>query len=90
MAEKRNFLICYDITDPKRWRKVHRILSDQAMAVQYSVFEAELSNTQLQALTQKLQKCLHGEEDKLTIYRLFKVNPKTELAATTDDELLYI
>jgi CRISPR-associated endonuclease Cas2 len=90
MAEKRKFLICYDITAPKRWRKVHNLLSATAMPVQYSVFEAELSNAELAQLQAQLQSCLKTDADKLTIYRLFKTNAKIDLALAADDELLYI
>ncbi len=33
MAEKRKFLICYDIVDQKRLRNVHKLLSDWAISV---------------------------------------------------------
>lgn len=90
MAEKRKFLICYDIVNDKRLRKVHRLLSALALSVQYSVFEAELSNEQLERLKEKLLPCIDSDADKLTIYRLFKVNAKIDLALATDDELLFI
>ena len=60
------------------------------MAVQYSVFEAELSNKELDELTAKLMPCINTETDKLTIYRLFKTNPKINLAVHNDDDLIYI
>lgn len=90
MAEKRKFLICYDIVDDKRLRKVHQLLSNIAMSVQYSIFEAELSNLQLEELKEKLMPCINAEVDKVTIYRLFKSNAKIDLAVHDDDELLFI
>ena len=90
MAEKRKFLICYDIVNPKRLRKTHKLLSSLAQSVQYSVFEAELNNDQLEQLKEQLRPCLDPEEDKLTIYRLFKANAKIDLAFATDDDLLFI
>lgn len=90
MAEKRKFLICYDIVDDKRLRRVHQLLSNNAMAVQYSVFEAELSNTELNDLTERLMPCIDTNTDKVTIYRLFKTNAKINLAVHNDDELIYI
>ncbi len=89
MAEKRKFLICYDIVDEKRLRKVHNVFSTLAMSVQYSVFEAELSNVQLEQLKEKLQPYLKSDADKLTIYRLFKANAKIDLAIAADDEVLF-
>lgn len=90
MAEKRRFLICYDVVDNKRLRRVHRLLSDIAQSVQYSVFEAELSNVELQKLQEKLIPCIDTSVDKITIYRLFKANAKINLAVHDDDELIYI
>ncbi|MDP1547209.1 MAG: CRISPR-associated endonuclease Cas2 [Anaerolineales bacterium] len=90
MSEKRKFLICYDIVDQRRLRKVHQLLSASAMSVQYSVFEAELSNVQLEQLKEKLLPCIKSDVDKLTIYRLFKTNAKLDLAMVADDELLFI
>jgi CRISPR-associated protein Cas2 len=90
MAEKRKFLICYDIVDEKRLRKVHKLLSAFAMSVQYSVFEAELSNEQLEQLQEKLLLCIKSDADKLTIYRLFKTKAKIDLAIAYDDEMIFV
>ena len=90
MAEKHKFLICYDIVDDKRLRRVHQLLSNTAMPIQYSVFEAELSNKELDELIAKLMPCIDTDMDKLSIYRLFKVNAKIDLAIHADDELIYI
>ena len=90
MAEKRKFLICYDIVDDKRLRRVHQLLSNIAMAVQYSVFEAELSNAELECLKEKLIQSIDRDSDKISIYRLFKKNAKIDLAVHNDDELIYI
>lgn len=40
MTERRAWLIGYDITSPKRLRRVHRFLCARAFAVQYSLFIA--------------------------------------------------
>lgn len=47
----RDYVICYDIRCPKRLGQIHRILKQQAMALQYSVF---LFNGTLQ----QLENCL--------------------------------
>lgn len=90
MAENRKFLICYDIVDDKRLRRVHQLLSNHAMAVQYSIFEAELSNSELDSLKEKILSCINTKQDKVTIYRLFKTNAKTQLAKTAPDDFIYI
>src|SRR2546425_11381608 len=37
-TEQRNWLIAYDIADPRRLARVHRYLKRHAIPVQYSVF----------------------------------------------------
>ena len=52
-----DYIICYDVCDPKRLGRIHRALTRQAMALQYSVFL--FSGTPL-----GLQRCL-GELESL-------------------------
>ena len=35
---RRSYLVCYDVRDPKRLRKVHRVMKAYGEAWQYSVF----------------------------------------------------
>lgn len=51
-----HYIICYDIADCKRLRRVHSVVSDVAMPVQLSVFEAEMAETELTKLIQSLSK----------------------------------
>jgi CRISPR-associated protein Cas2 len=37
-SEKRSWLVCYDIRDPRRLGRVHRYLKRHALPVQYSAF----------------------------------------------------
>ncbi len=39
----REFIISYDIADPKRLSRIHRMLKRLAMPLQYSVFYARMS-----------------------------------------------
>ena len=52
--------------------------------------DENLNHIQRRQLDGVLRPCLDPEEDKLTIYRLFKANAKIDLAFATDDELLFI
>lgn len=67
MAEHRNYyLICYDIRDPKRWRKVHKLLKGYGETLQYSIFRCRLSQRQREQLRWKLEEIL-AQEDSLLI-----------------------
>jgi CRISPR-associated protein Cas2 len=61
-------LICYDILDPKRLRKVERIVSDVAQRLQDSLYEGEFDGAQLQALQQKLNRAIHRHQDSVRYY----------------------
>ena len=62
------YLIAYDIACPKRLRKVHRHLSSQALAVQYSVFLAQISRPDLEGLLFSMGPLISDREDDVRIY----------------------
>ncbi|PCH54251.1 MAG: CRISPR-associated endonuclease Cas2 [Flavobacteriaceae bacterium] len=62
------WLITYDIANPKRWRKVFRLLKSYGFSVQLSVFECRLSAAQQKKLWQDLEKLVHPLEDCVNAY----------------------
>jgi CRISPR-associated protein Cas2 len=67
MAESKNFyLICYDIRDPKRWRKVFQLLKGYGESLQYSIFRCRLSQREREKLRWELESFL-DQEDSLLI-----------------------
>jgi CRISPR-associated protein Cas2 len=53
MSNERLFIVTYDISDPKRWRRVFRIMKGYGEWLQLSVFQCRLSarrRAELQAL----------------------------------------
>lgn len=70
VKRKRNWLICYDIADPRRLGRVHRLVSRQAMQVQYSIYLYHGSASDLQDLMSELRKRIHPREDDIRIYTL--------------------
>ena len=63
------YLVSYDIRDPSRYRRGHKLIKGYGEAVQYSVFRCRLSRRQLAALRWELAKIL-DEEDSLLIVGL--------------------
>lgn len=67
MAETKNwYMICYDIRDPKRWRKVHQLLKGYGETLQYSIFRCRLTQRDREKLRWELEKIL-TQEDSLLI-----------------------
>lgn len=62
-------LICYDVRDPKRYRKLYKIVRSYARPVQYSIFRARLDDRQIEQLRWELSEVL-DEEDRLLIVDL--------------------
>ncbi len=70
MAEGRFwYMVCYDIRDPKRWRRCFALLKGYGEGLQYSVFRCRLTKRQLERMRWELEKELDAE-DSLLIARL--------------------
>ena len=63
MAEERFwYLICYDIREPKRWRRVYKLLKGYGKSLQYSIFQCRMSRRQLERMRWELEKELAAED----------------------------
>jgi len=60
------YLICYDIADKKRLRKVRKVAYGYALGGQKSAVEAPLDKKLLKELVKKLQKLIR-DNDKINI-----------------------
>lgn len=70
-----DILVAYDVNTEsregrRRLRKVATTCKDYGQRVQYSVFECNVSEAQLETLRDRLLKILNQDEDNLRIYRL--------------------
>jgi CRISPR-associated protein Cas2 len=59
------YLVAYDISEPKRWRHVYRLLNGHGDPLQYSVFICWLSVTERKLLEEKLVELLNLKEDNV-------------------------
>lgn len=59
------YLVCYDICDDKRLRKVFRVVKDYGDHLQYSVFECQLTPSDLVKLRSELGASIHHTEDQV-------------------------
>ena len=85
MAEDRNWhLVSYDIRDPKRWRRVHRLLKGYGRSVQYSVFRVRGTRLTIERMRWELEKLL-DEEDELLIIPLCSRCAERIRARSTDE-----
>jgi len=64
------YLITYDIRDEKRLTKVAKIMKDFGERVQYSVFECNLQESELNMLKSRLKWVINMEQDSVIFYYL--------------------
>lgn len=67
---KANYIICYDITDPRRLSRVFRLLKQSGIHIQYSVFYCRLTWHNLVELKGKLNQIINAKKDDVRIYPL--------------------
>jgi CRISPR-associated protein Cas2 len=64
------YLIAYDISDAKRWRKVYKLIQGLGIRLQYSVFVADLTVSEVYDFIIECKKVIDCEVDKLLVVKL--------------------
>lgn len=64
------YVICFDVGDGKRLRKISNEMENFGVRVQRSVFECHLENAQLRELQQRLEALMEPAEDQVRYYSL--------------------
>jgi CRISPR-associated protein Cas2 len=67
---KHRYLVTYDVSDPRRLRKVFRAMKGFGEPVQYSVFRCDLTDVQKMKLKEALVRLIHHTEDRVMIMDL--------------------
>lgn len=65
---QRPYLLCYDIADPKRLQRVHRIAIQHGIQWQYSVYYHYLNRRQAEALMNEIAEVIEADEDDVRLY----------------------
>jgi len=65
-----DYIICYDICNPKRLLRIHRALRREAVALQYSVFLFSGTPLQLQRCLEQLESLMDKRHDDIRAYPL--------------------
>jgi len=78
------FVICYDISSPKVWRKVYKILKSYGIRTQFSVFETTLDKEIIKKIVKETEKVLE-KGDKVFA---FEVKNYQEIIRIGGEDLL--
>lgn len=68
--EQRLYIVAYDISDQKRWRRVFKLMKGYGEWVQLSVFQCRLSPRQHAELVALLDGVIHHTEDHVVLMDL--------------------
>lgn len=86
MIEGRLYIITYDISDDRRWRRVFKLMKGYGRWLQVSVFQRRLSAQRRAELARRLEEMIHGRDDHVLILDLGpadKVDPRVESLGKT-------
>lgn len=77
MADKQWYVICYDVTDAGRWRKIYKRLQGYGTRLQYSIFRCRLTKIEIEKLRWELEKDLTAEDRLLILSVCDRCEQKT-------------
>jgi CRISPR-associated protein Cas2 len=64
------YLVCYDVCDDKRLRRVFKTCKNYGNHLQFSVFECDLTESERTALESELKQTIKHDEDQVLFVRL--------------------
>jgi CRISPR-associated protein Cas2 len=59
------YLVCYDISNDKRLRRVFKLCKNFGNHLQYSVFECDLNPAEKAEMERRLTEIIHHQEDQV-------------------------
>lgn len=75
---RNSFIVSYDISDPKRLRKVFKTMYGFGDHIQFSVFRCELSAADKIRMIAKLDKIINHDQDQILVIDIGPVDGRAE------------
>lgn len=79
---RRSYLVCYDVSNERRLRKVHKTMRGFGDHLQYSVFECQLTQADLARCRYLLNEIINHREDQVLFVDLGAVDARGERVIT--------
>ena len=67
MSDERTYIVTYDISDTRRWRRVFKTMHGFGEWLQLSVFQCRLSQRRRQELETRLRELIKAGEDHVLV-----------------------
>lgn len=78
---ERTYIVAYDISDPKRWRRVFRVMRGYGQWMQLSLFQCRLTGARRAEMAMRLEELIARDADHLLILDL---GPAEEVAIAVE------
>lgn len=75
---RRLYLVAYDIREPKRLRRVHKVMKGYGDRVQFSVFLCTLGKSELIEMKWDVGEVIKNDEDQVLIVDLGRLYGRTD------------
>lgn len=82
MSDERTYIVTYDISDTRRWRRVFKTMHGFGEWLQLSVFQCRLSRRRRAELETQLRELIKTGEDHVLVIDIGPAD-KTEVAVTS-------
>ena len=79
---RNTYLVCYDVSDDRRLRRVHKTMVGFGDRLQYSVFECKFSPADFARCKHALGKLIHHREDQVLFVDLGPVDGRGDRVIT--------
>lgn len=87
---KADFILTYDIADPKRLRRIGRFMEKNALRIQKSVYLCkQMSKENLYEMLQYIAEILDSEKDDLRVYKIKKGSINLNSAIDIDKATIF-
>ncbi len=70
LSSRHTYLVCYDIANDRRLRKVFKVCKNHGTHLQFSVFECDLNPRELVQLQRELKSLIKQDEDQVLFVSL--------------------
>ena len=67
---RNRYVVSYDVSEPKRLRRVHKLMKGYGIPLQYSVFQCDLSQSERILLVEALMPAINHREDQVMLINL--------------------
>jgi len=64
------YIVCYDIRDDKRWRRIYKLMRGNGEWVQLSVFQCRLDRMKFLRLKDAVHKLIDHDEDHVLFFNI--------------------